>query len=179
MCELPAGSENMTFLEYEIYSEVAEAYKCAAMMAKMDESIKWLVLSGSSDSGKTHLAVAVCREWLAQGVAARYAYVPILLDELRQGMNQEQNNYDDRFIAFCNVPLLVLDDLGTEHGTSWAKERLDTIVDYRLMHNLSLIVTTNLDITELPPRIASRLQRYPFGKIIGINAGEYRLRHKV
>jgi DNA replication protein DnaC len=70
------------------------------------------------------------------------------------------------------VPLLVLDDLGVENSTSWVQEKLDTLVDYRLMHGLALVVTTNLTLEELPARISSRLERA--GHVIGIKGEPYK-----
>jgi DNA replication protein DnaC len=72
----------------------------------------------------------------------------------------------------------LLDDYGTESKTAWVQEKLDTIVDYRLMHNLSLLVTSNSTLDEMPPRIRSRIMRHPKGDIICIDAGDYSLRGK-
>jgi len=140
--------------------------------------LNWLTLLGSVDLGKTHLAAAICRGWLDQGKPTKYAYVPLLLDELRAGIGKDADSlegYEYRFKMFCTIPLLWLDDLGTENNTPWAQERLDTIIDYRHIHNLALVVTSNLHINQLPVRIASRLQRHPNSKVIGIDAEEYRL----
>jgi DNA replication protein DnaC len=98
--------------------------------------------------------------------------VPILLEELRRGYQGENHDYDRRFDMFLNVPLLVLDDLGTENPTPWVQEKLDTIIDYRLMHGLATIITSNLALDQMPERIGSRLLRT--GKVVTINAGEHR-----
>jgi DNA replication protein DnaC len=66
----------------------------------------------------------------------------------------------------------VLDDLGTENPTPFVQEHLDTIFDYRLMHNLPMIITTNCRGSELPFRILSRLKRG--GTVITIDASEYK-----
>jgi DNA replication protein DnaC len=168
-CELPAASEGMTFEKFKNTGGLQEAYSAAREVASGD--LKWLTMISGTNRGKTHLAIAVCHAWLDSGKVARYAYVPLLLDELRRGY-QSGNDYDSRFEMFLNVPLLVLDDLGTENSTEWVQEKLDTIVDYRLMHDLSLVVTTNLSLPNLPARISSRLLRH--GKVITIGAQEYR-----
>jgi len=179
MCELPAGTENYTLDTFKVRPELKEAFKYAGMLADGGSTLKWLTLIGGVDVGKTHLAVAICRRWLARGVPAKFAYVPLLLDELRRGYKLEgDDSFDYRFNIFCTVPLLVLDDLGAEHGTDWAREKLDTIIDYRAINGLPLVVTTNLSMYELPARIASRLQRVTFGKVILIDAKEYRIVEK-
>ena len=97
------------------------------------------------------------------------------MGELRSGFNDKENDYDRRFEMFLNVPLLVLDDLGTENPTPFVQEKLDTIIDYRLMHDLSLVVTTNLSLSQLPERIASRLRRG--GEIVTISGPEHRVQY--
>lgn len=169
-CELPPASENMTFEKFRINKDLKQAYNSSLSVAKGE--LKWLTLQSNVNRGKTHLAVAICRKWLESGKPARYAYVPLLMEELRRGYQSENNNYDERFDMFLNVPLLVLDDLGTENSTAWVQEKLDIIVDYRLMHELSLVVTTNLSLSQLPLRIASRLLRT--GEVVTINALEHK-----
>jgi len=177
LCALPSGTEDMTFKNFKEYPDIKIALTVARDIAIGKQ--KWLTLLGGVDLGKTHLAIAICREWLSRGLPARYAYVPILLDELRRGFaNTGELSYDNQFKFFCNVELLVLDDLGTESATPWVQEKLDTIVDYRWVNNLPLVVTSNLAINELPIRIASRLQRFKEGRVVVLDGQEYRLRSK-
>ncbi len=115
---------------------------------------------------------------MMRGIPARYAYVPLLLDELRRGFRADgDQSYERRFDFYLNVPLLMLDDLGVENSTRWVQEKLDTIVDHRLMNGLSLLVTTNLTMDELNFRISSRLQRRN-GRVVVIDAAEFEWREK-
>jgi DNA replication protein DnaC len=176
-CELPAATEHMTFENFERLGHLEEAYAAALAVAEEAEGAKWLTLMGRADRGKTHLAVAICRRWLERGNLARYAYVPVLLDELRRGFGESgDQSYAERFDRFLKVPLLVLDDLGTENPTHWVQEKLDTIVDQRLMEGRSLVVTTNLTTKELTPRIFSRLDRA--GRIVDVAGRPYSERRR-
>lgn len=176
-CELPPMSESMTFERFKVYPEVKEAFDVAKQVASSSSEISWVTFTGINDTGKTHLAVAICREWINQGVSAKYIFVPLLLDELREGFKQSGNDsYEERFKRFCTVPLLILDDLGAQSNTVWVNEKLETLVDYRLMHNLSLIVTTNKNIDELSPRMGSRLIRHPKAVVVQVGREEYTLR---
>ena len=176
-CELPKETENRTFTNFKVYPEVKKAYESALKVA--DGTLKWLLLSSSNDTGKTHLAIAICREWLSKGKPAKYGMVPLLLDEVRDGFGEKgDDSYRKRFEFLLKVPLLVLDDLGTENPTPWVQEKLEEIVDYRYINALPLVVTTNLSIKELPVRIASRFLRAEFSEALGFKAGEYRYRRK-
>lgn len=162
----------MTFENFRVTEGTEEAFNLCLDLANGNTAVDWITLMGKSDRGKTHLAIATVRKWLERQVPAKYAYVPLLLDELKAGFCQEgDESYLARFKTFCEVPLLVLDDLGVENFTPWSAERLNSLVDYRLMHSLPLVVTTNLPLKEIPFRIANRLQRR--GKIVFLRAPSY------
>jgi len=168
-CELPAKMDHCTFDNFKIYPKVKEAYEAAREMAEGKCLKPFLTFMGPSDNGKTHLLLAICRSWLAQEKLARYAYVPLLLGELREGFRPNNDgSYEERWKKFLNVPLLALDDLGTENPTPWAQEHLDTLIDYRLVNGLFTVVTTNMVLEELNSRIGSRLMRA--GRIVSMAA---------
>ena len=175
MCQLPECSEDWTLEKFEVGPDVHKAYDSALQLAEDSDEIRWLTLLGDWDRGKTHLLVAICRRWLARGKPSRYAYVPMLLKQLR-GSFEEKGEYDRLFDFFCKVPLLALDDLGVEKRTPWVMQELDTIVDYRYANRLPLVITSNLLLEELPPRIASRVQREPWCRVIEMKGSEHRLR---
>ncbi len=172
MCELPVETEHMTFEKWEPRAGLEEAYNSALVLADGETKDNWLTFMSDTNRGKTHLLIAVCRRWLTRGIPARYAYVPLLMEELKRGFRREEDyTYESRFDFFLNVPLLALDDLGVENRTPWVQEKLDTIIDYRLVNGLALVVTTNQPWDEMPFRIKSRLERR--GKVIFIDAPEY------
>lgn len=171
-CELPVGTDKMTFENFKVTPKTQEAYNAAVEMADGKFEQPFLTFLGESDTGKTHLMVAICRRWLTHNLLARYAYVPILLGELRSGFREGgDGTYEERWQKFLNIPLLALDDLGTENPTPWVQEHLDTLIDYRLVHGLPTVVTSNLLPTEITSRIFHRLKRS--GKIIFMKAPPY------
>lgn len=177
LCRLPAATESRTFEKFRVRPGLEEAYQAALDVA--EGRLKWLTLCGGVDCGKSHLAIAIARKWLERGLPARFIVVPQLLDDLRQGYHPDADmSYEQEFYNFKNVDLLVLDDLGMESSTNWAQEKLDMLVDYRYTNELPLVVTTNLGMSEVSARIASRLQREDFGKVVNIKAKEYRLWRK-
>lgn len=179
LSDIPEEYRHCSFDNFEVFDDLKEAYDAAFALAEEDEAVglKWLTLLGDTDRGKTHLAVAICQRWIQRGKLARYAYVPALLDELRRGFERDAGlSYQEKFDFFCQVPLLVLDDLGVEKQSPWVDEKLDTIVHLRGANGLPLVITTNLRVGELPKRIASRIQREKFCKVVGIEAKEYQQR---
>ena len=107
------------------------AYAAAREYAAKPEG--WLVLTGSSGSGKTHLAAALANERIALGQPVLFMVVPDLLDALRASYEagDEDLGFDQLFDQVRNAPLLVLDDIDSGSGTPWAKEKLLQVVKHR------------------------------------------------
>ena len=171
-CELPSRGREMTFENFKLSPPLQEAYNACLDLAE-GRSTRWITMMSKTGRGKTHLGIAVCNRWLAAGKPAKYANVTLLLDELRAAFSKDgDGSFQARYHIFLTVPLLMLDDLGTENPTPWAQEHLYELIDYRLMHELPTIVTTNLTFPEINFRIAARLKRD--GDIIYIDAAEYK-----
>ena len=133
-----------------------QAYKTARAFAH--EPSGWLVLTGPSGCGKTHLAAAIANERLYLGQSALYKTTPDLLDDLRATFSPDSElPYGQFFYQIRNTPLLILDDLGAQSSTIWAKEKLDQLLNYRFSQQLPTVIVTSTSIEQLDDRIRSRL----------------------
>jgi len=149
------------------------AYETCKHYAKAPEG--WLVLTGEYGSGKTHLAAATANYREEAGDAALFIVVPDLLDHLRATYNPHSPiSYDRRFDEIRSAPFLVLDDLGTESATPWAKEKLFQIVNYRYAARLPTVFTTSQTLDEIEPRLRSRMVDLRRCTIIADFAPSYR-----
>jgi DNA replication protein DnaC len=139
-----------------------------------------LLLSGPVGSGKTFLAASIANELILSGYQVLFLVVPDLLDELRATYKAEksESNELDLLDAARTVPVLILDDLGAHNYTEWTRNRLYTIINYRMNELLPTIITTNLSLEEmenyLGARTTSRLVQ--MSRIFRLNAEDIRLR---
>jgi DNA replication protein DnaC len=118
----------------------------------------WLTLVGPSGSGKTHLAAAIANEVIKNNGQVFFQSVPDLLDHLRSTFAPgSEMPYDELFERVSTVPLLILDDLGVQAGTAWAREKMDQILDHRFIHELPTVITTSQTLDELDERTRTRL----------------------
>ncbi len=160
------GYEQMTFATFntEGRGQLRDDQKANLQYAKAiamkyaENPDGWLFFTGTYGTGKTHLAAAIANEALEHGVANIFQPVPDLLDQLRSSFGKTGESYQDRFDRVRTIPLLILDDLGTQNDTGWAEEKLYQIINYRYVNKLPTVVTTNVPLREMDGRIASRLK---------------------
>jgi len=135
----------------------------------------WILLRGGYGCGKTHLAVAIANDRIAQNRPAIFTTVPDLLDFLRSSFApNSQVGFDERFEQIRSAPLLILDDFGTESGTPWAREKLFQILNHRYNGRLPTVITTNYELEEIELRMRSRLVDPGLVHIVTILAPDFR-----
>ena len=131
-------------------------YEIATAFA--EEPQGWLVLTGPSASGKTHLAAAIANSVLGRGLAVFFVFVPDLLDHLRSAFSPSSDiSFDQLFEQVRNAPFLVLDDLGGHSSTPWAQEKLYQILNYRHSNRMPTVFTLGSPIEEMETRLQTRL----------------------
>lgn len=168
---------NHTFEDFDpAISGVEEAYETALTFAQ-EPGHQWLFLHGPCGTGKTHLGVAIAKyamKW--HNMSVYFAVVPDLLDHLRATFDPSSGTaYDERFTTIRNAHLLVLDDLGTENATPWAKEKLYQIINHRYMEQLPTVITSNVDQRKVEDRIMSRILDHRLTKYVSVeHAEDYR-----
>lgn len=154
---------------------VRDAYDAALRFAQ-EPVHQWLLLTGPCGVGKTHLAVAIARfamDWHRMSVY--FAAVPDLLDHLRASFDPTSGSaYDERFSTIRRADLLVLDDLGTENATPWAKEKLYQLINARYSDQMPTVITSNVELRTIDERIASRILDHRLTVHIDIDAADFR-----
>ena len=74
--------------------------------------------------------------------------------------------------------LLVLDDLGTESASAWAREKLFQIIDYRYVAKLPTVITTANSRRKSTGVFSAVLSIERLCRIVRINAPDYPTRLK-
>ena len=160
-------------LEKDEKKKLESAFKASQKYAEKPKG--WLVLQGGYASGKTHLAAAIANYRSAEGIPPLFIMVPDLMDHLRATFSPDSTvSYDRRFDEIKKSPLLVLDDLGTESMTPWVKEKLYQLFNYRYNAGLPTVITTTDKLSEIDPRIRSRILDRRLCRIYAIPVPPYR-----
>ena len=104
--------------------------------------------------------------------------MPDLLDHLRAAFSPDaRTSFDQRFEEVRTAALLVLDDLGTESATPWAREKLYQIINHRYVAKLPTVITTSVSPDDLDPRIRTRILDETRCLVFPIIAPSYRGGH--
>lgn len=112
---------------------------------RMLETGKGLILYGNVGSGKSFAAACVANALIDSGT-------PCLMTNFSRIVNTLNNSFEGRqgYIDSLNdFDLLVIDDFAAERGTEYMTEQVFNIIDARYRSGLPLIVTTNLDGSQL------------------------------
>ena len=123
------------------YKEIIEKY-----IAKIGEHVRngrgLIFHSTSNSSGKTSAAVIVGKAALCHGATVYFLPVAELQDQkFEKTRFDEHQSVWERVLA---VDILILNDLGAEHGSPWAKSLVERIVRLRSNEKKVIIATTNM-----------------------------------
>lgn len=125
-----------------------------------------LLLTGATGSGKTHLACGMMRVMFELGKSPLFCRAADLYLEIRNsyGAREDDPNEKEIMEGYCEVSLLVLDDIGSGSLSDHERAVMLNLLDRRGNARLPTIVTTNMSLEEIgakmDERIASRLKGY-------------------
>jgi DNA replication protein DnaC len=160
-------------LPLEDVKSLEKAFRIARAFAEKPQG--WLVFTGPSGCGKTHLAAAIANFRTELGHPTLFVDVTELLDHLRAAFNPNSPvSYDRRFKEVKNAPLLILDDLGPQSMTPWAREKLYQLFNFRYIAELPTVITTVQTLDEIDARLRSRILDTRLCTISAITAPAYR-----
>jgi DNA replication protein DnaC len=170
--------ETHNFATFNVIAGNKEAFDACQLFLTDKREHFFLTLSAPCGRGKSHLAIATLIKFImaqSSQYSAKYYQTESLLDDLRRlfdNFNDKEDTYSKTLNLLKRTKLLVIDDMGAEKSTEWAKAKLDEIIDDRYLNQRLTIVTTNLAADALPPRIASRLRE---GVVVVVKGDDYRL----
>lgn len=115
---------------------------------------KGLYLSGSFGSGKTYLISAMFNELAKEGVKSAIIFWPEYLVNLKGSFGSD--DYNKKLDKIKKVPLLLIDDIGSEITTAWSRDEvLCPIVQYRMQEELPTFFTSNLSLELLEEHLSN------------------------
>lgn len=124
-----------------------------------------LYIVGEYGVGKTVVAKATTAKLLQKGVKALYTRQSQMMTYLRSAYDEQsgQKAYAERIKQYCQVDWLVIDELGRDRMTDFARESLAEIIDARYQgsvskHNMTVLISNDKPETILQPYLVDRIR---------------------
>ncbi len=121
---------------------------------------KWVVFLGQSGAGKTLCCSIIANAFLAKNIATFYIVWGIWIKELKR--NQLDDDFDDFFTKYQNVPVLYIDDFlkgkFTDTDLSYAFDLINTRYNRKL---ITIISSERLldELIDIDEALAGRLKQ--------------------
>lgn len=150
-----AGFRN--FEEMNVATGAAKQLATDYAKRLMEGEVRNLRISGTTGTGKTHLAKAIARTLKHKGQRVAFITSAKLFDKIKSmfGNTVAQERFEEQFAGF---DLVVIDDVGVEthkeDELSWSSKEWVRLIDLR--HGKSTVYTTNFDKESLQKTIGAR-----------------------
>lgn len=125
---------------------------------------KNLVYMGDVGTGKTYLLNSIAKALMDQGRLVVYKTSQDLMNFISSynfSKASERESYQAEYDLISNSELLIIDDLGTEIGSSVNDTNLFEVINSRIVSDKATIISTNLDANGIKdlygPRVMSRI----------------------
>ena len=104
-----------------------------------------LLFMGPQGVGKTHLAVGIIKELIrSKSVQCLFCTFPELLKEIQNSYNPVSQASELSLLQpILETEVLVLDELGAQNPSSWVRDEVSYVLNYRYNENKVTILTTN------------------------------------
>lgn len=153
---IDAKLRNVRFSNYQVTDENRRVFGIAkkyvenfdVMLSKNQGILFW----GNVGTGKSYTAAAIANELIDQMHSAIMTSFIKLLNEMMQfggNDNDRRLSAADYIQKLNQAQLLVIDDLGAERGTDFALEKVYDIIDSRYRSGKPIILTTNLEMSQM------------------------------
>lgn len=115
---------------------------------------KGLYLNGNFGCGKTYLVSAIFNELAKKNIKSSIVFWPEYLRQLKTSFKNNEE-FKMKFEQIKTTPILLIDDIGAENMTAWARDEiLCPILQYRMEEHLPTFFTSNLDIEALEKHLS-------------------------
>lgn len=136
----------------------------SALSGLISGSPVFLLFTGDTGLGKTHLSSAIAGEAIAGGCDVVYDS----MQNIVRAYEAERFREEDKTIRYAECDLLIIDDLGSEQPSPFAVSCFYNLLNTRLIEEKSILISTNLDAKKLRARYEDRITSRLFGEFIAL-----------
>lgn len=153
---IPPRFAERTFAEYradtpEALANLEQCRQYAEDFPKRCSAGQGIIMSGTTGTGKTHLAAAIANHVMREhGKEALYTTVGAAFRLVKDTYRHDSGKSETDALAFFSAPaLLILDEIGVQYGSDTEKNILFDIVNDRYERLKPTIIISNLGLNDL------------------------------
>ena len=161
-----------TFKSFYMQRGAKEAYHATKKWVEAEDFV-WLLVYGGVGNGKSHLCEAASRELHDRKQSCRLITTSEIHAQIRKSVNEDTGK-DMVLDTYKRAPWLILDEWRLDRETEAQTGNIEDILLARYESLIPTMVTTNVDIAQVPGRIASRFQDARNSRCIANTAQDYR-----
>lgn len=124
----------------------------AAINLLQNPNGKGIYAFGGGGVGKSYILTALVNDLIrVHHLKASIVNVRSFLDDCKQSFDKNTSSYylADRINELQNIPVLLLDDIGSERNSKWSSNVLYDIIDVRSKKKMLTLYTSRYDLDEL------------------------------
>lgn len=147
---------------------------CKKFCENFDKNKSGVYICGNAGVGKTYLSYCIANYLISQSYTVLYQNSFKLFSFLEdyKFLRVDRSEFAEFYDYIYNCDMLIIDDLGTEFSTPFAKAAFFDIINTRADNKKSTVINSNLSLNELSnfysPRVKSRINAsFLFLSIIG------------
>lgn len=154
-----------TFENAETSKAISIAKKYVDNWEVMRANGDGLVFYGNVGTGKSYAALCIANALIDRDIAVKYISAADIISKL---MSRDTNQ--EEFIkSLCVAPLLIIDDLGAEHDSSYSQAQMCRVIDARIESGKPFICTTNYSRQEME-NTSDHLRERIFDRVLGVSS---------
>ena len=115
------------------------------------------IFVGTYGTGKTHLACSIAQEIMKKGYSALYVNTSKALRKVKDTWGGGTEKEQEAMNYFIRSDLLILDEIGLQHGSEAEKIILSEILNERYLQPKPTILISNLDIKGIKEYTTARV----------------------
>ncbi len=164
------GDDSMGKSERDYARDAYQASK--DFVERINQPDNNLLLYGHTGVGKTFLTHCIAKEVLDRGSSVLYFSAAEFFNLLADAAFHRDTESVSHAKMIDRCDLLIIDDLGTEYANKFTAAQLFQVLNERILHSRSTIISTNLSLSELSikytERVFSRIaSSYTIKKLVG------------
>lgn len=117
-----------------------------------------MMLLGDVGTGKTHLGCAIAQQVIrSYGASARYTMAIEIIRDIKMTFDKKSEQTErDVYASLLAPDLLVIDEVGVQHGSDFERQVLFEVIDSRYRQLMPTIVISNLGLAGLRKCLGDR-----------------------